>query len=91
MSTATQRYLTFTLGTGNQEELKRIFSTSFIIHIACTVPMGVAESIGIWFVNHQLNVPPSRLEAANWIFQFSMLSMALTIVQVPFNALLIAA
>lgn len=32
MSTATQRYLTFTLGTGNQEELKRIFSTSFIIH-----------------------------------------------------------
>lgn len=91
MSTATQRYLTFTLGTGNQEELKRIFSTSFIIHIGIALFLwAIAESIGVWFVNHQLNVPPSRLEAANWIFQFSMLSMALTIVQVPFNALLIA-
>lgn len=91
MSTATQRYLTFTLGTGNQEELKRIFSTSFIIHIGIALFLwAIAESIGIWFVNHQLNVPPSRLEAANWIFQFSMLSMALTIVQVPFNTLLIA-
>ena len=91
MSTATQRYLTFTLGTGDQEELKRIFSTSFIIHIGIALFLwAIAESIGVWFVNHQLNVPPSRLEAANWIFQFSMLSMALTIVQVPFNALLIA-
>lgn len=65
MSTATQRYLTFTLGTGNQEELKRIFSTSFIIHIGIALFLwAIAESIGVWFVNHQLNVPPSRLEAA---------------------------
>lgn len=91
MSTATQRYLTFTLGTGNQEELKRIFSTSFIIHCSIAIfLLTIAESVGVWFVNNKLNVPLERLTAANWIFQFSMLSMTLTIIQVPFNALLIA-
>ena len=91
MSTATQRYLSFTLGTGDREELKRIFSTSFIIHCCIAIfLLTIAESVGVWFVNNKLNVPLDRLTAANWIFQFSMLSMALTIIQVPFNALLIA-
>lgn len=91
MSTATQRYLTFTLGTGNQEELKRIFSTSFIIHCGIAIfLLIIAESVGVWFVNNKLNIPFERLTAANWIFQFSMLAMTLTIIQIPFNALLIA-
>ena len=91
MATATQRYLTFTLGSGNSKELKQIFSTSFIIHLGIAILLLViAESIGVWFINHKLNTPIDRLEAANWVFQFSMLSMVLTIIQVPFNAVLIA-
>lgn len=87
MSGATSRFLTFELGRGDSEILKKTFSTAFIIHcfIAIIVTL-LCESIGIWFIENKLVIPEERMDAAIWVFQFSILSMFVSVTQVPYNA-----
>lgn len=91
MTTSTQRFLTFELGKGNTQMLKDVFAASLNIHIAIAFTIVVlAESIGLWFVNYKLVIPADRLVAANWVFQFAILSFCVNIIQVPYNAVIIA-
>lgn len=91
MAGATSRFLTFELGRGNMARLKRIFSISLIIHfiIACIVAV-LAETLGLWFVNHKMNFPPGSMFAVNVLYQFSVVSMFVTFTQVPYTAAIIA-
>ena len=50
----------------------------------------LAEGIGIWFVNHKLNIPADRMVAANWVFQCALLSFVIGLISVPYNACIIA-
>lgn len=91
MSTATQRFLTFELGKGDFYRLKSTFSASLNIHIVLGGIIFIfAETIGLWFVNEKLVIPPERLFAANVVYQCSILSFFINITQVPYNASLIA-
>lgn len=91
MTTSTQRFMTFELGKGNMQKLKDVFAASLNIHIAIAlVVVFLAETIGLWFVNYKLVVPADRLTAANWVFQFAILSFCVNVIQVPYNAVLIA-
>lgn len=44
------------------------------------------ETFGIWFLNSQLNIDSGRMVAANWVFQFSVLTVFLSITQTPYTA-----
>lgn len=91
MATSTQRFLTFELGKGDFESLKRTFSASLNIHIVIGLLILIlAETIGLWFVNAKLVIPPERMFAANIAYQCTVLSFMLTITQVPYNASLIS-
>lgn len=91
MSGASQRFITFDLGKGNLANLKNTFCTSVITHYSIALIVVVAmESVGIWFLNCRLNIPPERLFAANWVFQCSILTFALSVMAVPYNACIIA-
>lgn len=91
MVSSTQRYLNFDLGTGNIERLKRVFRTSMQIHCLialCIVILG--ETVGLWFVMEQLVIPPERMSAAIWVYQISIISCAVGIISVPYNADIVA-
>lgn len=91
MSSATQRYLSFDIGKGDTERLQKTFNATLNIHILIAgVILILAETIGLWFVNYKLNIPADRMQAANWVYQFSILTFILGVIQVPYNALLIA-
>lgn len=91
MSSATQRFLTFELGKENLIGFSRVFSMSINIHaLIAAVVFILAETIGLWFVNTQLVIPPERLIAANWVYQCSILAFMVTIMSVPYNAAIIA-
>jgi O-antigen/teichoic acid export membrane protein len=84
---ATSRFLTFSLGKKDLDNLKLTFSTAFYIHLSLAVLfVVVAESIGVWFVNTQLVIPEGRMGAANWVFQAAILSTALGMTQTPYSA-----
>ena len=91
MVAASQRFISFELGIGNLEKLKKVFCTSVSIHIALAVIiLLIAESIGLWFVNTHLNIPLERMTAANWVYQCSILTLILTVVSVPYNSCIVA-
>ncbi len=91
MSSATQRYLTFELGKGDKIRLGKIFSAALNIHIVIAILIIIlVEAIGVWFLNTRMKIPPDRLVAANWVLQFSILTFCTNVLQVPFNATLVA-
>lgn len=91
MASATQRFLSFELGKKNYEQLSRVFSMSINIHATITlVILILAETIGLWFLNTQLTIPEERMVAANWVYQFTILSFMVTVMSVPYNASIIA-
>jgi len=91
LSAAISRYITFEIGTGNDERLKRIFSTSIVIQIVISVIVLVlAEVIGLWFVNTQMQIPDGRLNAAYWVLHCSLITFVINLLSVPYNACIIA-
>lgn len=91
MSSAASRFLNFEMGKGNFDQLSRVFSTTLIIHIFLAVIIAIlAEILGGWFVNNKMVISPERLEAAKWVFQFSILSFCFSLITVPFHSAIIA-
>lgn len=91
LSAAVSRFLTFELGKGDTDGLKKIFSTALYIHLGlATIILIVAESLGIWFLNSQMNIPETRMYAANWVYQASLISFIINITSVPYNAIIVS-
>ena len=91
MSIATQRFLSFELGKGDLIQLRKTFNAAQIIHIGIALIVFIlAETIGLWFVKNHLVMPSERMEAALWVYHFSILSFMVSIIQVPYNAAIIS-
>lgn len=91
MAGATQRFLNFSLGKNDKKEVNEIFNTSIIIHLIIALSVIVlAETVGLWFMYNKMVIPANRFEAAFWVFQCSVLSMAVNMMSVPYNAVIIA-
>ena len=91
MSAATQRFLSFDIGKNDTVQLNKTFNATLNIHFLIAILVLIlAETVGLWFVNYKLNLPESRMNAVNWVYQFSVLTFLFGIIQVPYNALIIA-
>jgi O-antigen/teichoic acid export membrane protein len=91
MAGASQRYFSFEIGRGDFEQLKKIFSLTLGIYILIAIIVLIlAETIGLWFVSNRLVITPERMNAAGWVYQFSIISFLITIVTTPYTALIIA-
>lgn len=91
MSGATSRFITFCLAKNDVLELKATISSAIQVHaIIALFILLIGESAGLWFVNSQLNIPTGSMFAANWVYQFSLFSSVIAILQVPFNASVIS-
>lgn len=91
LSAAISRFITYELGKGNAANLQKIFSSAVTIQLALSLfILLLAETVGLWFLNVKMNIPPGRMIAANWVFQFSILTFIIHLVSVPYNASIIA-
>lgn len=91
LASATQRFFSFALGRKDNEQLKKVFSVNIAIYIGIAiVAVLLLETVGLWFVNEKLEVPPDRFEAARYIYHFAVLTFVTTILTSPFMAIIIA-
>ena len=91
MATATSRFLTYELGTGDKKKLADTFVTSFWEHgLIALIVVVLVESIGVWFLNNKMDIPIERLTAANVVLQMAVLSMVASVMKVPFSASVIS-
>ena len=73
LQTGTRRFLALNLGKGEKILIKNTFSTAFVIHLLIAFAvLFLAETFGLWFLNNNLNIAANRLEAANWVYQLSL-------------------
>ena len=91
LSAAISRFITYELGKGDQSKLNNIFSASVTIQLLLSLIIVVlVESVGVWFLNTKMTIPETRMTAANWVLQFSIISFVIGLISVPYNAAIIA-
>lgn len=91
LSAATSRFITFEMGRGNRDKLKMTFNSAFLVHLAIAVVILIfAETIGLWFLTHKMVIPDGRMTAAFWVFQLSVIDMAIGVTQVPYSATIVS-
>ena len=91
MSSSTQRYITFELGKEDHRQLHKVFRTSVNIHLLIALFILIlGETVGLWFLYEKMIIPPARMYAAFWVYQFSVINMMVMIISVPYNATIIA-
>lgn len=91
MSGSTQRFITFALGKGDKQRIKKVFSTCMIAHgLIALLIFVLAETVGLWFVLEKLVIPANRMTAAMVVYQCSVASTIVLIMSFPYNANIIA-
>ena len=91
LSGGTSRFLTYELGTGNNDRLKNTFSTTLTVHIILAFfIVFTAETLGLWYFKTKMVIPYERFYAATWVFHLSIITSVVTIISVPYNAIIIA-
>lgn len=91
LAAASSRYITYDLGKGDIATMKKTFGNILSIHLLLAlIIVIIGETIGLWFMTTQLQIPESREVAAFWGYQFSIVSFVLSVISVPYNASIIA-
>lgn len=91
LTAAVSRFITFELGDRDGGRLNQVFSSALNIQIGLAlVVFLLAETAGLWFLKTKLVIPADRQAAADWVYQFSILSFCLSLVMVPYNSSIIA-
>lgn len=85
IASATQRYYNYELGKNGELGVQKVYNASILIHWLLAIIIIVFTEVGgLWYLENKLVVPETRMSAAFWIFQFSVVSMFLNIVNVPY-------
>jgi len=91
MTSATQRFLSFEIGRNDSLQTRNVFNMSLNIHlIVAIIFLLLAETIGLWFVKTQIEIPLERINALLWVYQFSVFTLLLNIISVPYYSIIIA-
>lgn len=91
LSGAISRFLNYAMGKGDKEEQRNTFALSLsIMAILALIVVIFTETFGLWFLYNRMNIPPDRVHAAFWCFQFSVLSSVSSFLVVSFTGSIIA-
>lgn len=92
MSNAISRFLSYALGQGKcNTDLERTFKLSFTAQFSLAICAFIlAEIIGVPIINNVLSIPSDRMLAANILYQCTLVGFIANILQIPFNATIVA-
>ena len=91
MASASQRFFAFEIGKNDTNKLKTTFGVTLTIYIVIAlVLLLISETVGLWFLENKMEIPPERHLAAKWVYHLSILSFIITILTIPYQALIIA-
>lgn len=91
LAASTQRHLSVGLAREDLAQLSSVVGASLQIHAAIALAiLLISQTAGLWFLHNHMVIPAERMDAATWALQCAAISVALTVLQVPYNALLSA-
>ena len=91
ISNGIQRFYNVELAKENIEGGINVFNASLAIQtLLAIIIIIILETIGVWYLSNNIVIPIERISAAQIVFQCSVLSFVLAIMQTPFSAAIIA-
>lgn len=90
VGTAIQRFLTYEMGRKDHNLNGVLCSSLNVIFVLAIIMLMLLEVVGLWFLNNKIDIPASSISAAQWVFQFSVLTCIVNVISIPYNALVIA-
>lgn len=91
MANGIQRFFNYEYGANGEEGACRVFNIGILIQLILVVLiLLISEPIGIWYVNEKLVASADRIIAANWIFQFSLIVLSISMFRTTFTAAVMA-
>ena len=91
MAAASQRFLSYQKGKGNEERLSVTFNSIVRVQwIIAIIVFLLCETLGVLYIAFFLKIDPEKLHAAHIVFQFSIASILVNTITVPYNASIIA-
>jgi hypothetical protein len=92
MTSSTQRFLNYNLGLRDDCKVAHVFNTAILTHSTILLlVLFLSETIGLWFVTTQLNIPEGKETATMWVYQMSVIMTLIGIMVIPYRASIIAA
>lgn len=89
MTVSTQRFLSVTIGEKNKKKLQEVFNLSIVLHLVLGIFIVFLIEVSIPFlIEHIINIPPRYTEIVRLLFHYLSASICLTILAVPFDAVL---
>ena len=84
LNSAVSRFITFEMGKGSAARLDKVYSTAVTIQMILSVIVVIlAEPAGLWFIDNEMTIDPSRIPAARRVLHFSVLSFVINLMSVP--------
>lgn len=91
LASGSQRFFSYAIGKGEQDSLNSCFRTTLNIYLSVAIASFVLfEILGTWFINTKMQIPEGSEFAANYVFQFSIIAFIVSLITVPYNAVVIA-
>lgn len=89
MTTATQRFMSYAQGEGDETKQKYIFNVSILLHFIIAIFVILLLEVGAYFLfNGILDLPEERIGAAKIVYQIMLMSTFFTIISVPYDAII---
>lgn len=91
ITNATQRYYNYQIGQGQVDSVKNVFTSALLIQVLlCGIIILIGETVGLWYIENKLVLPSERLTATLWVYQFSLLTVCVSLFQTPYSAAVMA-
>lgn len=89
MSSTSMRYMAHSLGSADKKYILSTFNTTIFIHLIIGgLLVFIMELGGLFMFKYILNIPPDKVFDAKVIFQFMILTTFITVISVPYDAVI---
>ena len=91
MSNGVQRFYNFSLGKKDIYTVTDVYNSALLIQaLLAVILLVLLETVGIWYMYNKMVIPAERFTAALWVFQFSVASLVVLVMQIPYSAAIMA-
>lgn len=90
LSTASNRFFAREMVRGDAVSFRNCFNLNLLVFISILLAaILLLETVGLWYVNTKMVIPPDRLSAANIVYQLSILSLVFSVITISYSSLII--
>ena len=91
MANGVQRFYNYSLGRNNGYSIADVYNSALQIQcLMAIIILILLETFGMWYIYNKMVIPTERFSSALWVFHFSVVSLVVLVLQIPYVAAIIA-